>query len=270
MPTHDPDIILKSLRADRARLCFYPSCGNRSPWVVTALDADVFVFSDKSPRSALQRQRFCRNFQQGFARHGMRPNLEFATVRTRCFRLDGKLMFLFFQDNNKALARIHNAGWKISTFVGICDGCGEGGNYECIHADPFLSKVLAVATDGMEYITDHSQLLASNDGRHLRFRHHAAHPSGWEFSLHSLLFRDVEDVQDSYKILRFPERQRLSTGTCDLSLARLRPMRESYHSSMLAHYFVNKTPATSPLSHVLALNAERGAHEKSRTFPNGR
>jgi hypothetical protein len=48
----------------------------------------------------------------------------------------------------------------------------------------------------------------------------------------------VEDVQDSYKILRFPERQRLSTGTCDLSLARLRPMRESYYSLMLAHYFL--------------------------------
>lgn len=248
MPTHNPDIILKSLRTDRARLCFYPSCGNRSPWVVSGLDADIFVFSDKSPRNALQRERFCHTFQQGFVRHGLRPILEFATVRTRFFRLQDKFMFLFFQDNNQALARIHNAGWQISTFVGICDGCAEGGNYECVHDDPFLSKILAAASDGMEYITDHSVLLASYHDMGLRFRHQVAHPSGWEFTLHSLLFRELQDAQDSYQILRFPERQRIPVASSSLSLARLLPMRRNYGSPMLAHYRVGKRPS-------LALNA---------------
>lgn len=254
MPTHNPDIILKSLRTDHARLCFYPSCGNRSPWVVSGLDADVFVFSDKSGWNALQRERFCHTFQQGFVRHGLRPILEFATVRTRFFRLQDKFMFLFFQDNNQALARIHDAGWQISTFVGICDGCCEGGNYECIHDDPFLSKVLATAADGMEYITDHSNLLTVGHGRHPRFRHHVAHPSGWEFTLHSLLFRELQDAQDSYQILRFPERHRIPVASSSISLGRLLPMRQKYGSSMLAHYRVGKKP--SPV--LNALSAEAG------------
>jgi hypothetical protein len=254
MPTHNPDIILKSLRTDRKRLCFYPSCGNRSPWVVSGLDADVFVFSDKSPRTAQQRERFCHNFQQGFVRHGLRPILEFATVRTRFFRIQDKFMFLFFQDNNQALARIHNTGWQISTFVGICDGCAEGGNYECIHDDPFLSKVLATAVDGMEYITDHSALLASHNGMGIRFRRHVAHASGWEFTLHSLLFRDLQEGQDSYQILRFPERQRIPVASSSLSLACLLPMRRNYGSPMLAHYRVGKRPSPA----LKALSAEAG------------
>ena len=259
MPTHDPDVILKSLRTDRAGLCFYPSCGNRSPWVVAGLDADVFVFSDKLALNARERERFWQDLQQGFTRHGLRPILEFATVTTRFFRLHDKFMFLFFQDNNLALARIHDAGWQISTFVGICDGCAEGGNYECIHADPFLSKVLATAADGMEYITDHSALLASHHGRVPRFRHHVAHPCGWEFTLHSLLFRDLQDAQDSYKILRFPERQRIPAASSSLSLARLLPMRQKYGSAMLAHYRVGKR--SSPA--LKALSAEAGVVSKT-------
>lgn len=240
MPTHDPDIVLKSLRTDRARLCFYPSCGTRSPWVVAGLDADVFVFSDKLPRNARERERFWRDFKQGFASSGMRPILEFATVRTRFFRLHDKFLFLFFQDNNQALARIHHAGWQISTFVGICDGCAEGGNYECVHDDPFLSKILATAANGMEYITDHSELLATGHAWNPNFRHHVTHPSGWEFTLHSLLFEDEQDPQDPYKILRFPEHQRLPAASSDLSVARLLPMRRRYGCRMVANYCVKK------------------------------
>ena len=77
MQTNDPDIILKSLNARSGRLCFYPSCGYRSSWVIAGLDADVFVFADKSPKNAYERERFSRNFIHGFKLNGMHPNLEF-------------------------------------------------------------------------------------------------------------------------------------------------------------------------------------------------
>lgn len=153
MPTHDPDLILKRLRTESARLCFYPSCGNRSPWVVAGLDADVFVFSDNFPRNARERERFWHTFEQGFASHGMRPILEFATVKTCFFRLHDKFLF----------------------------------------------------------------------------------------TLHSLLFKDLHDAQDSYKILRFPERQRISASSSSLPLARLLPMRQRYGCRMIANYCVEKT-----------------------------
>lgn len=240
MATHDPDKILQRLRAENKGVCYYPSCGDRSPWVVTRLDADIFVFSDKRPRNAQQRNHFSHAFQQGFMHHGLRLDMEFATVRTRLFRLGRKFVFLFFQDNNQALARIHDAGLKITTFVGVCDGCMEGGNYECVHDDPFLAKVLATAADGMEYITDHSQLLANGHGCDIRFLRHAVHPSGWNFTLNSLLFRDDLDPEDPYQILRFPERSRIPARSSSDTLARLLAMRQIYHSSMLAHYDVNQ------------------------------
>jgi hypothetical protein len=254
MPTHDPDLILTSLHADCAKLCFYPSCGNRSAWVVAGLDADVFVFSDKLPANARQRARFWHTFRQGFVRHGLRPILQFATVRTCFFRVQDKFIFLFFQDNSRALARIHDAGWYISTFVGICDGCMEGGNYSCVHDDPFLSNVLAAAADGMDYLTDHSDLLSTpSDWRSnwtSKFRHQVSHPSGWDFNLHSLLFLDEKHPEVPYKILKFPGYQYIAPSSSSLPLARLLPMRQKYGSGMLAHYQVRNRsfPAGNDLS----------------------
>lgn len=272
MPTHDPNIILQSLNTDYARLCFYPSCGKRSPWVAAGLDADVFVFSDKSAVSARGRERFWHEFQQGFASHGMHPILEFATVGTRFFRFGRKYGFLFFQDNNQALARIHCAGWEISTFVGICDGCNEGGNYECIHDEPFLSKVLTNAADGMEYITDHSRFLSDYHGGKTKFSLHAQHHSGWEFTLESLLFRDLQDSQDPYKILRFPDRQRIPTVLSNISLARLLPMRENYGSAMLAQYRIDKisSPRLNELSsHACVLSVTGQTYFKPSILQDG-
>jgi hypothetical protein len=245
MPTHDSNIILESLSTEYSRLCFYPSCGKRSPWVVASLDADVFVFSDKFPRSRDGRQRFWHDFKQGFSCHKVQMIQDSDTIGTRFFRFGDKYGILFFQDNNQTLELIHNAGRKITKFVGICDGCNEGGNYECIHDEPFLSKVLTNAADGMEYITDHSRFLSDYHGGKTKFSLHAQHHSGWEFTLESLLFRDLQDSQDPYKILRFPDRQRIPTVLSNISLARLLPMRENYGSAMLAQYRIDKITSLS-------------------------
>ncbi len=50
-------------------------------------------------------------------------------------------------------------GCQVHHFVGICDGCCEGGNRECVHERPFVRRLLRVAADGMSYITDHSRPL---------------------------------------------------------------------------------------------------------------
>jgi hypothetical protein len=63
---------------------------------------------------------------------------------------------LFFEDNNIVINRIQRYGGRINYFIGLKDGCGEGGNYECVNEPPFFNKVLdCMADDGMTYISDH-------------------------------------------------------------------------------------------------------------------
>jgi hypothetical protein len=235
MTKHDPDAYLRECRSDGGRLCFYPSCGNRSPWVVGRLDADVFVFSDYRPKCVTGRRAFWQGFKDGFSRDGCPVELVLATVRTRVFCFGTKLGFLFFQDNNEALARIAYAGWKINSFVGVCDGCQEGGNYECVHNDPFLSKLLGTAAEGMDYFTDHSDFLQIQVDY---FQAEAVHPSGWQFRLRSLLFRPEDTNRESLQILRFPERTRIPLEEAGSSLGSLLPFRQSYRAGKLAHYEV--------------------------------
>lgn len=191
MPTFDPDRLLESLRADGQRLCFYPSCGRRELWAVMGLEAEVFVFSDFRARTRQGRERFWEGIEADFRRHGQPLQLVKATVRTRVFRCGEKWGFLFFQDNNEVLARIQAAKWRISYFVGICDGCREGGNYECVHASPFLGKLLAAAAMPLMYFADHSELLSywRHQVGHLFFHRQVVHQQRWTFALQDVLVR---------------------------------------------------------------------------------
>jgi hypothetical protein len=191
MPAFDPDLFLSDLHDDNRRLCFYPSCGQRTLWAVMGLEAEVFVFSDYQARTPQARDRFWQGIVANFRRHSQPLQLVKATVRTRVFRCGEKWGFLFFQDNNEVLARIQAAQWQISCFVGICDGCQEGGNYECVHASPYLDNLLAGAAMPLAYFTDHSELLSywsRNTGR-LRFRREVQHGQRWQFTLQDVLVR---------------------------------------------------------------------------------
>ena len=158
------------------------------------LEYDVFVFSDCAPSDKNQRQRFRQAVQEDARTCGVVCTLYKATVRTRVFRSGGKWGFLFFQDNNEVLTRIANAGYLISGFMGIRDGCTEGGNYECVNEFPFFGKVLSLANSPFSYYTNHSALLTdfveSSVRRHTFFlkRQELEDTSGaWEFNLDSVL-----------------------------------------------------------------------------------
>lgn len=136
------------------RLCFYPSCGYGLLWVVMQLDCDLFVFSDKD-------RGFSRwsSIQADFARHRKPLELLERGPGFVQFRSGRKTGVLLWEDNNQVLVRLLHAGLKVHHFVGICDGCCEGGNYECVHDRPFVRRLMRVAADGMRYSTDHSMPL---------------------------------------------------------------------------------------------------------------
>jgi hypothetical protein len=220
------------------------------------LDAGIFVFSDYFPKTSAARMRFWTQWKAGLKNHGYEVDEVFSTVRTRVFKIEEKWGFLFFQDNNQVLERIRSSGLKIDSFVGICDGCAEGGNYECVHSDPFLGKLLEASSERLDYFTDHSSFLQiprkpwEFHGR-LFFKETARHPSGWNFTLNSLLVRvgqtgtpETSEIDRKLALLSFPEKNR--TFLDELTalgefhqkhpLAHFSPYRQIYDSGILAHY----------------------------------
>ena len=188
MITFDPDAFLGTFAATRPKLCFYPSCGAKLLWAVMKLDADIFVFSDKGYGNPSSRRLFWLEVQKDFRANGLDPRLYKATTSTRVFQCSGKWAFVFFQDNNDVLRRIVRAGHQLGLFVGIRDGCSEGGNYECVHNNPFLSRVLEASADEFSYFSDHSSVLQDDRRRgHTSFRPTYSNDSGWVFSLLAVL-----------------------------------------------------------------------------------
>lgn len=191
MSTFDPDVLLAEIGRSGGRLCFYPSCGSSLLWAVMRLDADIFVFSDYYAKNADERKRFWHLIERDFRANAAELTTVKSTIRTRVFKSGSKWGFLFFQDNNDALDRIVSVGCKISIFVGINDGCCEGGNYQCVHEEPFIGKVLAISAELLTYFTDHSSTLVDLHETYRRghrfFRTRVFHGSGWDFQLQCLL-----------------------------------------------------------------------------------
>jgi len=58
-------------------------------------------------------------------------------------------------DTNRALRILKENGVKIQCFVGIRDGCNEGGNYECVNTNSFFGRLSPILDNKVYYITDH-------------------------------------------------------------------------------------------------------------------
>lgn len=68
--------------------------------------------------------------------------------------VDDKVILMPY-DNNKALRLLKNAKVKIQCFVGIQDGCVDGGNYECVNSPQFFGRLSPILDDKVIYITNH-------------------------------------------------------------------------------------------------------------------
>jgi hypothetical protein len=252
MGTFDPDAHLSSLRARGRKLCFYPSSGSKLLWAVMRLVGDVFVFSDYGPRDVERRKRFWHEVTEDFGENAQPLSLVKSTERTRLFKSGDKWGFLFFQDNNDALARIVRSGWSIDVFVGIRDGCAEGGNYECVHENPFLVKLLAAASNPLTYLTNHSSLLVDGEETqrkgHVYFRPRVLHEPHWEFVLRCVLvIPNRADRDRRYPEAFYPSRGHqapsFSTGSqtpdnTGCELLKLAEFRVRHNEGVLAQYEV--------------------------------
>jgi hypothetical protein len=214
---------------------------------------------------------FWHGIQRDFRANGTPLTIVKSTIKTRTFRSGRKWAFLFFQDNNHVLARIVAAGCKISIFVGITDGCFEGGNYQCVHEEPFISDLLKAAAEPFSYFTDHSSLLVdmeeTNRRQHTFYRSRVLHSSGWEFQLQCVLvvprsplprsqyFEQTRIEQEDVEILFPSQRLRLPAHSIEIGseisegreLCKLRDFRVRHQVGILAHYYVMRSePQVAP------------------------
>ncbi|MCE9614864.1 MAG: hypothetical protein K8T26_11345 [Lentisphaerae bacterium] len=138
-----------------ANVLFCPSCGtNVNRWL--DCDADAFVLADFAPTTETEGDEFWKRL----SRRLPGVSLIESTPGTRAFRFKDKLGVLLFLDNNEVLDHVRRYASTISHFIGVCDGCLEGGNYECVNDLPFLGRVLScMPSRGMVYMTDHSKYL---------------------------------------------------------------------------------------------------------------
>jgi hypothetical protein len=251
----DPDRLLKDTLPSHPRLLFYPSCGTRCIADIMALDCDVFVFADHRARNPRARRRFWNEIEAEGQTMGKPLTLEASTVGTRVFRVGEKLGFLFFRDNNEVLARIRRTLRVVHCFVGINDGCREGGNYECVHSRPFLYSLLSASAADLVYITDHSEYL----GSHTRFRPRRYVPvsddEGYDFSLNSVFVRHRDLARECITDNRRYYVNRINGSSRSTSyLPAFARYRSVWRGGVIAHYDVTRrkrddvpfNPAESP------------------------
>lgn len=146
--------LLKPFWKTTQRSCFYPSSGtgiNR----VFSLDADTFIFADTDSSGRITRSRvntILRNI----------PDANVVTQNEKCliFEKAGKRGYFFNIRNREVLELIHQTIGHLDLFIGVRDGCEEGGNNECVNVPPFLELVTYLAPkSGMILYLDHSSFL---------------------------------------------------------------------------------------------------------------
>lgn len=137
----------------RHRVCYYPSSGSSIGSVFT-LEGEDFFFSDYS---------FSRQPETAWIRIKQQiPDASLVELNSKflVFKEGNKRGYFFFFDNNQVIDLLHKFGVSLQTYVGVCDGCVEGGNVECTNNWPFVEKVvLSSDPKGMDYFVDHSDFL---------------------------------------------------------------------------------------------------------------
>lgn len=141
---------------------FYPSAGHgRGKLDAWEFDADLVIMADKQP----DRSDTMDDWFESFG--GDSDQLFASSDNYRIEQREDRYFCFFFEDNNEVFEKIRHAGLPITTFIGINDGCREGGNYECVNSQPWLHKVFKrFPTSGGRYITDHSPIIYPVNHQH--------------------------------------------------------------------------------------------------------
>lgn len=196
--------------------------------------------------------RNCRwsDFRKSFKQNGLGVELLEDTPQYLHFLANDKPVWVFREDNRQTLARIADEGLKIHHFVGIRDGCMEGGNHECVNERPYLSHLLPLAADGMQYTTDHMSPLQLTWERKRKFRS----GSWWDFRLsepsrkHQCMLTDDALVPDDVRfelqsvLVKVGDKlNQLRFGAHPTSLDVMRPFRSMYGTGILAEYRLHLT-----------------------------
>lgn len=217
------------------RLCFYPSSGASLLWAVMQLDCDLFVFSDNDKKYSSWEM-----VAEDFSAYQQPLDLLEQTEDFVMFRSGEKTGVLIWEDNNLVRDRLAHANLQVHHFVGICDGCCEGGNYECVNDRSFMRQLLPIAASPMSYTTDHSPLLQPFLGHGMwhraKFRDWMTVPFGSpngsaSFDLLGVLVRPPEEPKS---LVVLPKGSNNETTQLDV----LRPFRTLTGHSILAEYSV--------------------------------
>lgn len=134
--------------------CFYPSSWEDIDRILN-IDADTFFFCDYRKRRSL----IDRILRRGPIRERKARIIE-ENDNFFIFETDGKRGYYFHLRNREVLEIIHQTAGLLDFFVGVRDGCAEGGNNECTNGASFL-EILSRLTPpaGMTLYVDHSRLL---------------------------------------------------------------------------------------------------------------
>lgn len=135
-----------------SRVGFYPSSGH-DIGPVLELDWDACFFADVflGVRARSQLLRFLRDPRQEITM--IEENEDFLV-----FEKGSKRGYYLFIENNQAIDLITRVAGCLHLFIGVRDGCVEGGNFECVNNLPYIEKVVKLAPpEGMDLYLDHSE-----------------------------------------------------------------------------------------------------------------
>ena len=212
---------LRDLAGEGKRTLFYPSAGTDIRPALFDWDCELFIFADysgytnknltdwnyrwkrdadgngipdrrRATKTTDQKSRNERTkkhiLRKILNRHPSSKLLEEASSHFT-FEFRNKLGIYFFEENNVVLARIIEAGLPLHYFVGLADGCGEGGNWDCVHSRRWLDRILPLlAGNSGQYVFDHSEVIPRGDLER-EFRYWPDEPNDVGYLLSSPSFR---------------------------------------------------------------------------------
>jgi HEAT repeat protein len=120
-------------------------------------------------------------------------------------RLKGGKVILMPFDNEYCIRLMIDAGLKIRFFVGVQDGCCEGGNHECINSQTFFTRLSPLMGEDCLYLTNHLFMKRRPVEKRLPFKFRNFRLSNLPFDASCFSdFGEVTEKWQLFKVSRIP------------------------------------------------------------------